>query len=84
MVSGWHCGGKVVSNAFCLYPISRGTVRQRRETSTRLSKLKNGKAPGSSDIVPEMLKVRRGDDKFIGMLWDLIVSPRREGSVPKE
>ena len=54
------------------------------EVTKALSKLKNGKAPGSSDIVPEMLKVRRGDDKFIGMLWDLIVSPRREGSVPKE
>ena len=37
-----------------------------------LSKLKNGKAAGNSNILPEMFKVGRRNEDFVGMLTDLV------------
>ena len=46
--------------------------------------LKNGKAPGSSNILPEMLKAGRKDKDFVSMIADLLVSVWEERKVPKE
>ena len=50
------------------------------EVAKALGKLKNGKAPGSSNILPEMLKV----EEFTGMIADHVHRIWEERRVPKE
>ena len=54
------------------------------EVTRVLGKLKNGKAPGSSRILPEMLKVGRKDTNFEEMVWDLVKAVWEEKCVPQE
>ena len=44
-----------------------GSTPQSKEVEKALSKLKNGKAAGNSNILPEMLKVGRRNEDFVGM-----------------
>ena len=44
------------------------------EVDRALGKLRNGKAPGSSNILPEMVKVGKSNEYFKEMLLDLISS----------
>lgn len=55
-----------------------GEVRQ------ALTKLKNGKAAGSSGILPEMLKAGKRNDDFVQMISDLVGAVWEEHSVPQE
>ena len=41
------------------------------EVDRALGKLRNGKAPGSTNILPEMVKAGRGNEYFKQMLLDL-------------
>ena len=54
------------------------------EVSKGLSKLKNGKAVGSSGILPEMLKVGRKYSEFVEMLKELLGEVWLERQVPQE
>ena len=63
---------------------SLGQVPTLQEVAEAVSKLKNGKAPGSSNILPEMLKVGCKDEEFINMIVDLLSSVWKERKVPKE
>ena len=49
-----------------------------------LGKLKNGKAPGSSNFLPEMLKAGGRVEEFTGMIADLVHRIWEERRVPKE
>ena len=55
-----------------------------QEVAGAMSKLKNAKAPGSSNILPEMLKVGCSNEEFVNLLVDLLKSVWRERKVPKE
>ena len=46
--------------------------------------LRNGRAAESSGILPEMLKTGRGDEDFMGMVWDLVNKVWKKRKVPKE
>ena len=73
-----------------------GNVKQRRtiddlsdkpssaEVALALGKLKNGKASGSSNILPEMLKVGRNNENFTDMILDLVKAVWEERRVPQE
>ena len=63
---------------------SLGQVPTLQEVAGAVSKLKNVKAPGSSNILPEMLKVGCKDEEFINMIVDLLSSVWKERKVPKE
>ena len=45
-----------------------GSMPKSKEVEKVLSKLKNGKAAGNSNILPEMLKVGRMNEDFVEML----------------
>jgi len=49
-----------------------------------LSRLKNGKAPGNSNILSEMLKVGCDNNEFVSLLVDLLQSVWKERKVTKE
>ena len=49
-----------------------GSVPTARGVTWALGKLKNGKAPGSSNALPEMLKVAMKNGKFGQMVLDLV------------
>ena len=49
-----------------------------------LGKLKNGKAPGSSDILPEMLKVRCRNEDFMSLIVNLVEIVWKKKRVPQE
>ena len=49
-----------------------------------LGKLKNGKAPGSSCILPDMVRVGKDNEYFVGVLQDMLTSAWEEREVPKE
>ena len=55
-----------------------GEVRQ------ALAKLKNGKAAGSSEILPEMLKAGKQCEDFVEMISDLVSAVWEERCVPQE
>ena len=55
-----------------------------REVKRVLGKLKNGKAAGFSNILPEMLKAGARSEDFMGMLTDLMSAVWEEGCVPQE
>ncbi len=52
------------------------------EVMKALTKLKNGKATGSSGILPEMLKVGRKHSGFVAMLRELLSMVWEERQVP--
>ena len=52
--------------------------RSLHEVDRALGKLRNGKAPGRSNILPEMVKAGRGNEYFKEMLLDLISSVWQE------
>ena len=61
-----------------------GTVPTSAEVAKALGKLKNGKAPGSSNILPEMLKAGGRVEEFTTMIADLVHRIWEERRVPKE
>ena len=61
-----------------------GSIPQSKEVEKALSKLKNGKAAGNSNILPEMLKVSRRNEDFVGMFTDLVSAVWEENRVPQE
>ena len=61
-----------------------GQVPTVHEVARALGKLKNGKAPESSSIHPEMLKVGRKDTNFEEMVWDLVKAVWEEKRVLQE
>ena len=61
-----------------------GRVPSATEVTRALAKLKSGKAPGSSEILPEMLKVGRGNEDFREMIVDLVKAVWEERQVPQE
>ena len=54
------------------------------ELKEAISKIKNGKAGGSSGILPEMVKVACQDPDFLDLLLDLVHTAWREKCVPKD
>ena len=54
------------------------------EVAKTLEKLKNGKAPDNSNILPEMLKAGGRVEESTGMIADLVHGIREERRVPKE
>ena len=54
------------------------------EVRRALGKLKNGKAPGSSNILPEIVKAGRCNEEFVEMVWDVVSSVWQERAVPKD
>ncbi len=54
------------------------------ELKDALSKLKNGKAGGSSNILPEMVKAACEEVRFRKMLLDLVHAVWEERQVPRE
>ena len=61
-----------------------GTEPTSAEVARALNKLKNGKAPGSSNILPEMLKAGCRDREFLEMIANFIHAIWEEKRVPKE
>ena len=61
-----------------------GSMPQSKEVEKALSKLENGKAAGNSNIMPEMLKVGRRNEDFVGMFTDLVSVVWEENRVPWE
>ena len=61
-----------------------GPVPTSTEVAKALGKLKNGKAPGSSNIFTKMLKAGRRVDEFTGMIADLVHRIWEERRVSKE
>ena len=53
-------------------------------TRAAVAKLRPGKAPGESGILPEMVKTACRDDEFLSLLLDLAHNIWREGRVPGE
>ena len=61
-----------------------GTVPTSAEVAKALGKLKNGKALGSSNILPEMLKAGGRVEEFTRMIADLVHRIWEERTLPKE
>ena len=61
-----------------------GSIPTAREVTRVLGKLKNGKAPGSSNILPEMLKVVIKDGALGQMVLDLVKAVWKDKHVPQE
>ena len=55
-----------------------------REVRKTLGKLKNGKAAGKSNILPEMLKAEKRDEGYMSMLTDLVNAAWEERQVPQD
>ena len=55
-----------------------------RELTKALGKLRNGKAGGSSSILPEMIKTACSNEEFRTLLLDLIHTVWEERQVPRE
>ena len=49
-----------------------GSMPKSKEVEKALSKLKNGKAAGNSNILPDMLNAGRMNEDFVGMLIDIV------------
>ena len=56
----------------------------RRELEKALSKLKSGKAGGSSGILPEMVKIACEEEEFMELLLALVHTVWNERQVPQE
>ena len=61
-----------------------GRVPTPREVTRALGKLKNGNAPGSSNVLPEMLKVAMKDREFGQMVLDLVKADWKDNRVPQK
>ena len=61
-----------------------GTLPTSAEVAKALGKLKNGKVPGSSNILPEMLKAGGRVKEFTTMIADLVHRIWEERRVPME
>ena len=61
-----------------------GKTLSSAEVAKALGMLKNGKAPGSSDILPEMLKVGRRNEDIMRLIVNLIEAVWKEKRVPQE
>ena len=55
-----------------------------REVKSALGKLKNGKAAGYSNILPEMLKAGARSEDFVSMLTELMCAVWEDRCVPQE
>ena len=55
-----------------------------RELTKALGKLKNGKAAGGSNILPEMIKTACDKEEFRALVLDLIHTGWKEMQVPRE
>ena len=60
------------------------SVPTAKEVTLALGKLKNGKAPGSSNVLPDMLKVAMKDGEFGQMVLDLMKAVWKDKHVPQE
>ena len=56
--------------------------RTSAEVVKALGKLRNGKAVGTSNILPEMLKVGAKNEDFVCMLTDLLSAAWEETRIP--
>lgn len=56
----------------------------REEIEDAISKLKSGKASGSSNILPEMVKVAACEDLFFHAIMDLVEKVWKDKCVPKD
>lgn len=56
----------------------------KEELEETVGKLKNAKAGGTSNILPEMVKAACCEDEFLDLLLDLVHTVWRESAVPKE
>ena len=61
-----------------------GQFPTENEVKRALGKLRNGNAPRSSNILPEMVKVARCNGQFLRMEWDVVTSVWQERTGPKE
>ena len=61
-----------------------GKTPSSAEVAKALGTLKNGKAPGNSDILPEMLKVGCGNEDFMRLIVNLVEAVWKEKRVPQE
>ena len=61
-----------------------GSIPTAREVNRALGKLKNGKAPGSSNVLPGMLKVAMKGGEFGQMVLDLVKAVWKNKHVPQE
>ena len=61
-----------------------GSIPTAREVTRALGKLKNGKVPGSSNVLPEMLKVAMKDVEFGQMVLDLVKAVWKDKRMPQE
>ena len=61
-----------------------GRIPSTSEVTKALGELKNGKAPGSSDILPEMLKAGKNNSHFTNVLQDLFKAAWEAEKVPQE
>ena len=64
--------------------VDLGTLPTSVEVAKALGKLKNGKAPGSSNTLPGMLKAGGRVKEFTTMIADLVHRIREERRVPME
>ena len=61
-----------------------GSVPTAKEVTRALGKLKNGKAPVSSNVLSEMLMVAMKNGEFGQMVLDLVKAVRKDKRVPQE
>ena len=85
---------KVLNVRYQYQPAKMEKVRQREvdedlgktpssaEVTRALGTLKNGKAPRSSDILPEMLKVGRRNEDYMRLIMNLVEAVWKETRVP--
>ena len=59
-------------------------IPSNKEVAAALAKVKNGKAPGSSGILPEMIKVGINNGEFCDLLTNLLRVVWKEEWVPQE
>ena len=61
-----------------------GSIPEIKDIEKALGKLKNGKAAGKSNILPEMLEVGERKEDFLSMLTDLVSTVWKERRVTQE
>ena len=61
-----------------------GSIPTARRVARALGKLKNGKAPASSNVLPEMLKVAMKNGEFGQMVLNLVKAVWKDKHVPQE
>ena len=68
------------------HPLREGLAQKpsMRELTKALGRFKNGKAAGSSNILPEMIKTACDNGEFMALLLDLIHTVWEERKVPRE